>query len=168
MKVRLNNKMKINQKNTIKENVVSTEITVDVLGTGELTQEKELELLHNFNKTIEYNKISFKSNMKITDNVPTITAEVISDSNADTIEEVKIDDLINKQHLVDENLNISFSIDITKIPDSALGTVFNTKEILGQAKVSLFAAKIKDAISEKLIEIRSLSNTFEGESEYTL
>lgn len=40
--------------------------------------------------------------------------------------------------------------------------------MLGQAKAILFATRIKEAIAEKLAEIRALSNTFEGEESYTL
>lgn len=158
--------MKINQKDSILENIVSTDISVEVLGTSDLTEEQELELLHNFTRTIEFNKISFKANMKIDDgNNPVVTVE---EADNESVVEVSITDLINKQYPVDENLHITFSIDSTKIPDSELNNVMNTKEKLAISKVVLFAEKIREAISEKLTEIRGMSNKFEGETEYTL
>lgn len=157
--------MKINQKNSILENIVSTDISVEVLGTSDLTEEQELELLHNFTRTIEFNKISFKAHMKIEGNQPLVTVEEVDDDN---VVEITITDLINKQYPVDENLHITFSIDSTKIPDSELNEVMDTKEKLAQAKVVLFAEKIREAISEKLEEIRNMSNKFEGETSYTL
>ena len=42
-------KMKINQKNTIENDIVGIDISVEVLGTADLTSEQELELLHNYN-----------------------------------------------------------------------------------------------------------------------
>lgn len=158
--------MKINQKDSILENIVSTDISVEVLGTSDLTEEQELELLHNFTRTIEFNKIQFKANMKIDDgNKPIVTVE---EADKESVVEITITDLINKQYPVDENLHITFSIDSTKIPDSELNEVMDTKEKMAQAKVVLFAEKIREAISEKLIEIRGLSNKFEGETSYTL
>lgn len=157
--------MKINQKNEILENIVSTDISVEVLGTSVLTQEEELALLHNFTRDIEFNKISFVSNMKMNGNIPEITDDPIDGTN---VVEVTINDIINKQYPVDENLHIYFSVDCTKIPDSELNDVMDTKEKLATAKVVLFAEKIREEISEKLKEIREMSNKFEGEKSYTL
>ena len=75
---------------------------------------------------------------------------------------------INEQFIVDEDLHITFSRDVTKFPESELNEVFQKREMLGQAKAILFATRIKEAIAEKLAEIRALSNTFEGEECYTL
>lgn len=157
--------MKINQKNTIENDNVGVDITVDVLGTADLTAEQELELLHNYNKMIEFNKISFKGNMRINNNLPVVTEDPIDGTN---VVEVVINDIINEQIIVDENLHITFSRDVTKFPESELNDVFSKREMLGQAKVILFATRIKEAITEKLAEIRDLSNTFEGEESFTL
>lgn len=157
--------MKINQKNTIENDNVGVDITVDVLGTADLTAEQELELLHNYNKMIEFNKISFKGNMKISNNLPIVTEDSIDGTN---VVEVVINDIINEQIIVDENLHITFNRDVTKFPESELNDVFSKREMLGQAKVVLFATRIKEAIAEKLAEIRDLSNTFEGEESFTL
>lgn len=157
--------MKINQKNTIENDIVGVDITVDVLGTADLTAEQELELLHNYNKIIEFNKISFKGNMKIENNIPVITNDPVDES---SVVEVVIPDVINQQIVVNENLHITFSRDVTKFPDSELNDVFSKREILGQARCILFATRIKEAITEKLGEIRALSNNFEGEKSYTI
>lgn len=157
--------MKINQKNTIENDNVGVDITVDVLGTADLTAEQELELLHNYNKMIEFNKISFKGNMKVVNNLPVVTDGPVDGT---SVVEVVINDIINEQIIVDENLHITFSRDVTKFPESELNDVFSKREMLGQAKVILFATRIKEAITEKLAEIRDLSNTFEGEESFTL
>lgn len=157
--------MKINQKNTIENDIVGIDISVEVLGTADLTSEQELELLHNYNKMIEFNKIKFTGNMKIENNVPMVTEDPIDGTN---VVEITIPDVINEQFIIDEDLHITFSRDVTKFPESELNDVFSKREMLGQAKAILFATRIKEAISEKLAEIRALSNTFEGEESYTL
>ena len=58
--------------------------------------------------------------------------------------------------------------DVTKYPDTVLNTVLDKKELYAQAQCVLFATKVKEAVTEKLAEIRALNNTFEGTTEYTL
>ena len=159
--------MKINQTNKIENNIVSTEITIEALGTTDLTPEKELEILHNFTRKIEYSKIDFTANMKIGENgIPEIVEE---EPDGATIAKVTLDDLINKTYPLDEKLNIAFAIDANKIDASKLDEhVFTTKEVLAQALVILFATKIKEDIAEKLAEIRKLNSEFEEPVQYTV
>ena len=105
--------MKINQKNTIENDIIGIDISVEVLGTADLTSEQELELLHNYNKMIEFNKIKFVGNMKMENNVPVVTDDPIDGTN---VVEVTIPDVINEQFIVDEDLHITFSRDVTKFP----------------------------------------------------
>ena len=163
--IRARKKMKINQKNTIENDIVGIDISVEVLGTADLTSEQELELLHNYNKIIEFNKIQFKGNMRMENNIPVVTDDPVDGTN---VVEVVIPDVINEQFIVDEDLHITFSRDVTKFPETELNEIFSKREMLGQAKAILFATRIKEAIAEKLAEIRALSNTFEGEESYTL
>ncbi len=65
-------------------------------------------------------------------------------------------------------MNIVFSIDVTKIPDSELNDVMDTVEKLGKAKAELFATRIQEEIGKKLTELRSLNTKFEGETEVVL
>ena len=124
--------MKINQKNTIENDIVGIDISVEVLGTADLTSEQELELLHNYNKMIEFNKIKFAGNMKMENNVPVVTDDPVDGTN---VVEVVIPDVINEQFIVDEDLHITFCRDVTKFPESELNDVFSNREMLGQARV---------------------------------
>ena len=76
--------------------------------------------------------------------------------------------LLKRSQFLDENLSITLSIDINKIPTASLGTVFNTPEKLGQAMAVLFLEKVKAAITTKLTEIRALANDFEAETSVVL
>ena len=70
---------------------------------------------------------------------------------------------------VDENLSISLSIDVNKIPKSDLGAPFDSVEKLGKARAQLFIVKVQAEIAKKLAEIRALySESFEGETEVIL
>lgn len=158
--------MKLNIKKTIEENIISVDISVVELGTTASVMTEELNLLHDFPRSIKYSDINFRSNMKMDANGdPSVT----SDSSDETgVEEVSISNLINREYAVDENLSINMSFDVTKIPESELTTVFDTVEKLGKARAELFAVKIQEEIGKKLTEIRSLNTKFEGETEVVL
>lgn len=69
--------------------------------------------------------------MKIENNVPVVTDDPVVGPN---VVEVVISDVINDQFIVDEDLHITFSRDITKFPESELNEIFSKREMLGQAK----------------------------------
>lgn len=158
--------MKLNINKTIDENVISVDISVAELGTTDTASEVEKDMLHDFVRKIEYAKIQFKANMKLDANGDPVTTEDAVDDT--TVVEVELKDLINKSYVIDENLNITFSIDVTKIPETEVSAVFDTVEKLGKAKAQLFATKIQEEIGKKLAEIRALSTKFEGETEVVL
>lgn len=158
--------MKLNINKTIEENVVGVDISVAELGTSDTDASTEKDMLHNFIRTIEYSKISFKSNMQLDSNGDPVTTDTAVDDS--TIISVELKDIINQSFVIDENLHIAFSLDVTKIPESELKTPFDTVEKLGKAKVELFATKIQEEIGKKLAEIRALNTKFEGETEVIL
>lgn len=157
--------MKLDQVYKVENDIASVDITVSSLGTSELTEEQEKDLLLNYNKYIEYSKIQFKGNIKLTNGVPEVTTDPKDDS---TVVELQITDVTNEKKLIDENLSFHFERNVTKYPDSVLNTLLNKKELYAQAQCVLFATKIKEAVTEKLAEIRALNNNFESETEYTL
>lgn len=157
--------MKLDQKFNVENDIASVDIMVTSLGTADLTSEQEKELLANYNKYIEYSKIQFKGNIKLNNGVPEVTTDPKDDS---TIVELEITDVTNERKLINEDLTFHFERDVTKYPDTVLNTVLDKKELYAQAQCVLFATKVKEAVTEKLAEIRALNNTFEGTTEYTL
>lgn len=108
--------MKLNISKTIDENIIGVDISVAELGTSDTDAATEKDMLHNFVRTIEYSKISFKSNMKADSNGDPVTTD--SEIDDSTIISVELKDIINQSFVVDENLHITFSVDVTKIPES--------------------------------------------------
>ena len=154
--------MKIIQKPNVENDIVSVDITVQMLGTADLTAEQEKELISNYNKVIEYNKIQFKGNIKLnSDGVPEVTEDSVDGTN---VVELEIKDIINERKIVNEDISFHFERDVTKYPDSVLNDVLNKKEIYAQAECVLFATRVKEALEEKLAEIRALNNKFETEN----
>ena len=158
--------MKIIQKPNVENDIVSVDIPVQMLGTADLTAEQEKDLISNYNTVIEYNHIQFKGNIKLnSDGVPEVTEDSVDGT---TVVELEIKDIINERKIVNEDISFHFERDVTKYPDSVLNDVLNKKEIYAQAECVLFATRIKEALEEKLAEIRALNNKFETETEYTL
>lgn len=158
--------MKLNIGKKIEENNISVDITVAELGTADTDESAERELLHDFVRTVEYSKIQFKGNMKEDVNGnPVVTEDELTENKVVSIE---LKDLINKAHVIDENLHITFSVDVTKLPEAEAVKPFDTVEKLGKAKAVLFATKIQEEIGKKLAEIRALNTKFEGDTEVVL
>lgn len=159
--------MKLNIKKTIDDNIVKVDISVIELGTGSSTEIEEAQILSDFPRSIRFSDIDFKANMKIDSATgdPVVTEDSVDNT---TIEEVKLDNIINKEYPINKDMNIVMTFDVTKIPASALNTVFDTVEKLGKAYAELFSVKIQAEIGNKLAELRSLNTSFEGETEVVL
>lgn len=157
--------MQLNIKKEISEDVITSSITVGSLGNSTTTADLELEMLHDFVKYVKLSDIDFKGNIKIENGVPVLTSDAVDGT---TVVELVIDNLIDKKYIIDENLSIEFKQDVRKVPLANLNDVLDSQELYAQATSVLFIEKVKAAITEKLAEIRGLSNDFEGETEVIL
>ena len=133
--------MKLNIAKKIEENIITVDITVAELGTVETQESVELEMLHDFVRSVEYSKIQFKANMCEDNNGdPVVTEDELSE---DSVVSVELKDLINKSHVIDENMHISFTIDVTKIPETELVKPFDTVENLEKQRLYYLPPKFK-------------------------
>mgnify|MGYP001032291874 FL=1 len=132
----------------------------------ELTDEEtmEIETLHDYVRKIKFSEIDFTSNVTMESGTPTVTENELSD----TVVEVTLGKIAPKEYVLDENINISFSIDAGRIPDSELNDVLTTKPLVSQAKIAVFKTKLMEKVSEILAEIRNEDNAFEQETETIL
>lgn len=118
------------------------------------------EALHDYTKTLRYGDIDFYAKIKVTNNMP----EIVADDDPEG-EEVTIG-LIDKSYIVDENLDLTLSIDSNKIPESELTTNISNVEILSKAKALIWVDKVKGEV-KKLVEQARNQNTanIEGTTE---
>ncbi len=159
--------MKLNVKKSIENNIVTVDISVSELGTSSSVQDEEKNLLADFPRSVRYSNVNFVGNMKIDSSTddPVVTTDAVDGTN---VVEVSLKDIIDKEYPIQEDMNIIFSIDVTKIPTSELNDVMDTVEKLGKAKAELFATRIQEEIGKKLAELRNLNTKFEGETEVVL
>lgn len=159
--------MKLTQNIEINENIITANIKATELGNSTIDADTELNQLHNFVKVIEFSKVDFTSNIKLVNGTPTVTSDPIA---ASSIEEISVNNIINKKIVLDENFEAEIVIDIDKIPVAEYedNSVINNPELMGQTYAVIFIEKIKAAVSEKLAEIRALANDIEKTTDVVL
>ena len=153
--------MKILPIRSIENDTYTTVIKPSEWGTASVTAESELAMLEDTPQLLRYADIAFKDKFIVSDGLPVVSTE------ANAVE-VNLD-LNNKEFMLDENFEVSISIDAKKILDSELdGTIFADKHVLAQAKTILFETKVIARIKELLEIARSHVNSFEETIEQTL
>lgn len=153
--------MKILPVRSIENDTYTTVVKPSEWGTASVTAENELEMLADTPQLLRYADIDFKDKFIVSDGLPVVSTE------ANAVE-VNLD-LNNKEFILDENFEVSISIDAKKILDSELdGTIFIDKHVLAQAKVILFETKVIARVKELLEIARSHINSFEETIEQTL
>ena len=152
--------MKFNEKISTEHNVVKYSLTASY--NDELTDDEamEIETLHDYVRKIKFSDIDFTANVIMSNGRPVVT----EDTTSDTVVEVSIT-VAPKEYVLDENLDIQFSIDSGRIADSEINEVLKTKALISQAKIAVFQSKIKAEILRLLNEARSEDNSFEQETE---
>lgn len=124
----------------------------------------EIEMLHDYIRKLKFAEIDFTANIDMSSGTP-----VVTDAEAgDTVAEVSLGKIAPKEYVLDENFEVSFSVDASRIPDSELNDVIKTKTIASQAKIAVFRAKLKEKVVEILNEMRNEDNSFEQETETIL
>ncbi len=153
--------MKILPLRSIENDTYTTVIKPSEWGTASVTAESELEMLADTPQLLRYADIDFKDKFVITNGIPQISTD-------ESAVEVTLD-LNNKEFVLDENFEVSLSVDAKKILDAELdGAVFTDKHQLAQAKTILFETKVISRIKELLEIARSHVNSFEETVEQTL
>lgn len=148
---------------TIQDNVITYSLRADYNNPLTSEEEQEIETLHDYVRKIRLSDIDFAGDVDMSTGMP-IVVEVATD---DTIE-VYLGNVSPKEYVLDENLDIRFSLDVSRIHDAELSEKLNTKVLLGQAKIAVFGAKVEAKIKEILEQMRSEDNDFEGVEETVL
>lgn len=152
--------MKFNEKIDTDQNIVKYSLTAAY--NEELTDEEsmEIETLHDYVRKIKFSNIDFTANVSMSDGKPVVT----EDDTSDTVVEVYLA-VAQKEYILDENLDIQFSIDASRIADTEVNDVLKTKALVSQAKIAIFQSKIKEEVLRLLDEARNEDNSFEQETE---
>ncbi len=152
--------MKFNEKIDTEQNVVKYSLTASYNDILTDEESMEIETLHDYIRKVKFADINFTANVTMIDGKPTITEDEVSD----TVAEVALT-VAPKEYVLDENLDIQFSIDSSRISDTEVNDILKTKALVSQAKIAVFQSKIKKEILRLLDEARNEDNSFEKETE---
>lgn len=153
--------MKILPQRSIEKDVYSVNIKPLEWGTATVTAEEELEMLKDTPQTLKYSDIDFTEKFKVVDGLPVVSSD--EDAVEVTLE------LNNKKFALDENFEVSISVDANKIPTEEIDdTVLTDKYLVAQAKVIAYETKVLAQIKKLLDEARAHVNSFEDTVEVNL
>lgn len=153
--------MKILPERSIENDVYTTVIRPLEWGTATVTAQSELEMLADTPQTLRYADIEFKEKFKVVEGLPVVSAD------EDAVE-VSLD-LNNKEFLLNEDFEVSLSVDANRILSSEIDdTILTDKYLVAQAKVITYETKVLARIKELLDEARAHVNTFEETTEVNL
>lgn len=152
--------MTFQEKTDINDNIVQYLLCAKYNEEHTDEEKLEIEMLHDYIHKINFSDIDFTANITLINGTPAVTDEIAGDS----VVKVSLGKITNREYVLDENLDISFSIDASRIKESELNDVLPTKSLVAQAKTAVFQKRIKDKIQDILDNIRSRDNTFEQEN----
>lgn len=155
--------MKIVNQIEILDNIITCIIKADYNNPLTSEEEQEIETLHDYIRKLKFSDIDFTADIDMSTGMPIVAAA----ATVDTVK-VTLPAVANKVYVIDENLEIKFSLDVTRISDSELVDKLDTKILMGQARAAVFVNKVEEKISEILTQMRKENNDFEGETETVL
>ncbi|WP_252225040.1 MULTISPECIES: hypothetical protein [unclassified Clostridium] len=151
--------MKLKYLKDIKENTYLMTVTCSELGTETMDSKTEMDLIENFVPQFRYRDLSWIGKFGVDEkgNV------VIDDADGDSISIGLIDKLV----LVNEHLEVSYSISVKSIKASMLKDMkkINSPEKYCEACCLLFKIIIKKAVKDSLDGMRKKNNDFEMEED---
>ena len=155
--------MKFKRDISIEKNIIKYTLTSEYNEQLTTEEEKEIETLNDYIRKLKISDIDFSGDVDVSTGMP-----IVAKSSSGTTEKVTVNNVLPKVYVVDDRLNIEFSIDVSRIYYAEITEKLTTKVLVGQAKVAVFADKIEKKIKEILDQMRKEDNAFEGVDEIVL
>ncbi len=160
--------MKFLENTVIENNIITYRLKADYNDPLTSDEEQEIETLHDYIRKFRFVDIDFSANIDMSTGMPIVVPDSAAVSGGATLEKVSVGAVSPKEYVVDDKLDIEFSIDVSRIFDGEVTTGIPSKILMGQAKIAVFAYRLKEKISDILDRMRSEDNDFEGSEETVL
>ncbi len=157
--------MKFLEKTDVENNVITYRLKAAYNDPLTSDEEQEIETLHDYIRKIKFSDIDFTADVDMSTGMP---IAVGSGSTTSGLVKVSVGAVAPREYVIDDKLDIEFSIDVSRILDSEVITEIPSKILVGQAKIAVFAFRVKEKISEILNQMRDEDNDFEGAGETVL
>ncbi len=158
--------MKFLEKTDVENNVITYRLKAAYNDPLTSDEEQEIETLHDYIRKIKFSDIDFTADVDMSTGMPIVAPGGGSGSSG--IARVSVGAVSPREYVINDTLDIEFSIDVSRIFDNEIGGVISSKILMGQAKIAVFAFRVKEKISEILQQMRSEDNDFEGAGETVL
>lgn len=143
-------------------NIMSTTIAFSGYGNGTMTPEQEQKLLTEFPVLLTYTGISFTGKYNVSANN---TNSVVIDATAGDPVSLAVN---NQSVPLDNKFQVMYSVDLTKIASTELGTHLNSALLVGIAKLQLFEDKIQAQLNTILTDVRTKDSAYFDQSPVTV
>lgn len=168
--------MKFLESTVIENNIITYSLKASYNDPLTSEEEQEIETLHDYIRKVKFTDIDFTANVDMSTGMPIAVADSVTTVNeSDTddtagsgLVKVSVGAVTPREYIVDDELDIKFSIDVSRIFDGEVNDTLTSKILVGQAKIAVFAFRIKEKISEILKQMRDEDNDFEGVNEMVL
>lgn len=160
--------MKFLENTVIENNIITYSLKADYNDPLTSDEEQEIETLHDYIRKVKFVNIDFTANVDMSTGMPIVVSDSAAASGGTTLEKVSVGAVSPKEYVIDDKLDIEFSIDVSRIFDGEVTTAIPSKILMGQAKIAVFAFRLKEKISAILEQMRSEDNDFEGANETVL
>lgn len=168
--------MKFLESTVIENNIITYRLKASYNDPLTSEEEQEIETLHDYIRKVKFSDINFTADVDMSTGMPIVAAggsagstnggdAAASDSG---LVNVSVGAVSPREYVVDDTLDIEFSIDVSRIFDSEVNDTIISKILVGQAKIAVFAYRVKEKISEILKQMRDEDNDFEGANETVL
>ncbi|MCM1276976.1 MAG: hypothetical protein NC299_16700 [Lachnospiraceae bacterium] len=168
--------MKFLERTVIENNIITYNLKAEYNDPPTSEEEQEIETLHDYIRKVKFTDINFTANIDMSTGMPIAVADsavTVDDGDTDDTADgglvrVSVGAVTPREYVVDDELDIEFSIDVSRIFDGEVNDTLTSKILVGQAKIAVFAFRVKEKISEILQQMRDEDNDFEGVNETVL
>lgn len=169
--------MKFLENTNVENNVITYQLKASYNDPLTSEEEQEIETLHDYIRKVKFSEIDFSANVDMSTGMPIVVADSETPQPTESpkaveggagLTMVSVGAVSPREYVIDDTLDIEFSIDVTRIFDSEVNDAIPTKILVGQAKIAVFAFRLKEKISEILKQMRNEDNDFEGANETVL
>lgn len=160
--------MKFLEYTNVEDNVITYQLKASYNDPLTSEEEQEIETLHDYIRKVKFTDIDFTANVDMSTGMPIAVSDSAAAGASTGLTLVSVGAVSPREYVIDDKLNIEFSIDVSRIFDSEVSDELPSKILVGQAKIAVFAFRIKEKISDILEQMRSEDNDFEGANETVL
>ncbi len=119
--------MKFLEKTEIENNVITYRLKAAYNDPLTSDEEQEIETLHDYIRKIKFSDIDFTADVDMSTGMPIVAPSGGGDDSG--LVRVSVGAVSPREYVIDDNLDIEFSIDVSRIFDNEIGGAISSKSL---------------------------------------